>query len=124
MDFMINYHLYRQVFPVTALGRARCGERPALAQRRAAGRQAATRAHDENFPVAFLLAPRDVRADMRDGLLRSAARPTTSATRARRPGDRLAALDAWEDDLRRAVGGGDADAAPGGAGRRDRAAAA
>ena len=22
MDFMINYHLYRQVFPVTALGRA------------------------------------------------------------------------------------------------------
>lgn len=31
---------------------------------RAAAR-AAQRAHDENFPVAFLMAPRDVRDDLR-----------------------------------------------------------
>ena len=37
---------------------------PALREGRAAARRA-TRRHDENFPVAFALAPRDVRADMR-----------------------------------------------------------
>ncbi|HVG99703.1 MAG TPA: squalene synthase HpnC [Miltoncostaeaceae bacterium] len=67
---------------------------------------AATRAHDENFPVAFLLAPRDVRADMRAVYAFCRA---TDDLGDEAPGDRLALLDAWEDDLRRAVGGGAPD---------------
>jgi squalene synthase HpnC len=63
------------------------------------------RAHDENFPVAFLLAPRDVRADMR--AIYAYCRVTDDigdageATRA----ERLAALDAWEAGLGVAVDG-------------------
>ena len=59
MDFMINYHLYRDVFPVTALARwVTWRERDALAREAgAAGARARRAAHDENFPVAFLLAP-------------------------------------------------------------------
>jgi squalene synthase HpnC len=63
---------------------------------------AATRAHDENFPVAFLLAPRDVRADMRAVYAFCRA---TDDLGDEAPGDRLALLDAWEEDLRRAVAG-------------------
>jgi squalene synthase HpnC len=63
------------------------------------------RAHDENFPVAFLLAPRDVRADMR--AIYAYCRVTDDigdageATRA----ERLATLDAWEAGLGAAVEG-------------------
>lgn len=63
------------------------------------------RAHDENFPVAFLLAPRDVRADMR--AIYAYCRVTDDigdAGEATRP-QRLAALDAWEDGLGAAVDG-------------------
>jgi squalene synthase HpnC len=74
------------------------------AQGRGAAR-AATRAHDENFPVAFLLAPRDVRADMR--ALYAFCRQTDDLgdEGPGGPGARLARLDAWEADLRSAVAG-------------------
>ncbi|MER7758461.1 squalene--hopene cyclase [Streptomyces sp. NPDC097619] len=42
-DFSINYHLYRQVFPLTALGRYRYGEAPAVPGRTPAPDPAATR---------------------------------------------------------------------------------
>ncbi len=66
------------------------------------------RAHDENFPVAFLRAPRDVRADM--GTIYAFCR-TTDDLGDEGPGgpaERLADLDRWESDLMRAVedGGG------------------
>ncbi|MSO44641.1 MAG: squalene synthase HpnC [Thermoleophilia bacterium] len=66
---------------------------------------AITRDHDENFPIAFALAPRDVRSDMR--ALYAYCRITDDIGDA---GDatvtqRLAALDAWEADLVRAVHG-------------------
>ncbi len=75
-----------------------------VAEGRAAAR-AATRAHDENFPVAFLLAPSGVRADMR--AVYSFCRATDDLGDEGPGGtaERLAALDAWEDDLRRAVAG-------------------
>jgi len=63
------------------------------------------RAHDENFPVAFLLAPRDVRADMR--AIYAYCRVTDDigdAGRATRT-ERLATLDAWEAGLGAAVDG-------------------
>jgi squalene synthase HpnC len=80
----------------------------ALDEARAAGR-AAVRAHDENFPVAFLLAPRDVRADM--GVVYAFCRTTDDLgdEGTGTPAERLAALDAWEDGLHRAAAG---DAAP------------
>jgi phytoene/squalene synthetase len=80
----------------------------AVAPSRAPGR-AAVRAHDENFPVAFLLAPRDVRADM--GTVYWFCR-TTDDIGDEGPGgpdERLRALDAFESDLMRAVDGGDAE---------------
>jgi squalene synthase HpnC len=63
------------------------------------------RAHDENFPVAFLLAPRDVRADMR--ALYAYCRVTDDIGDAgiATPDERLAALDAWEAGLHDAVDG-------------------
>lgn len=63
------------------------------------------RGHDENFPVAFMLAPRDVRADIRT--IYAYCRVTDDigdagdATR----DERVAMLDAWEDDLLRCWGG-------------------
>ena len=74
------------------------------AQGRTAAR-AATRAHDENFPVAFLLAPRDVRADMR--VVYAFCRETDDLgdEGPGGAGDRLRRLDAWEADLRSAVAG-------------------
>jgi squalene synthase HpnC len=76
----------------------------ALAQRRSPGRQA-VRAHDENFPVAFLLAPRDVRADM--ATVYWFCRTTDDIGDEGRggPPERLAALDAWERDLNSALEG-------------------
>ena len=63
--------------------------------------EAIARGHDENFPVAFMLTPRDIRADMR--AIYAYCRVTDDigdagdATR----DERLAMLDAWDDDLAR-----------------------
>ncbi len=81
---------------------------PALREGRAAARRA-TRGHDENFPVAFALAPRDVRADMRAVYAFCRATDDLGDEGPGGPADRLAALDAWEEELDRAVAGGDAD---------------
>ena len=71
---------------------------------RAAGR-GAVRAHDENFPVAFLLASRDVRVDM--ATLYAYCRATDDLGD-EGPGDlaeRLRALGRWEDGLHAALRG-------------------
>jgi squalene synthase HpnC len=62
-------------------------------------------ARGENFPVAFLLAPRDVRADM--AVLYRFCRTTDDLgdEGGGGPAGRMAALDAWESDLRRALAG-------------------
>jgi squalene synthase HpnC len=67
------------------------------------------RAHDENFPVAFLLAPRDVRADMR--AIYAYCRVTDDIGDAGQATgtERLATLDAWEAGLAAAVDGGGDD---------------
>ena len=61
------------------------------------------RGHDENFPVAFMLAPRDVRADMR--AIYAFCRITDDIGDAgiATPGERLEALDAWEMGLLQAI---------------------
>ncbi|WP_217915028.1 squalene synthase HpnC [Miltoncostaea marina] len=69
------------------------------------GREA-VRAHDENFPVAFLLAPRDVRDDMATVYAFCRATDDLGDEGPDGPGERLVALDRWEDELRRAAGGG------------------
>lgn len=61
------------------------------------------RAHDENFPVAFMLAPRDVRADMR--AIYAFCRITDDIGDAgiATHEERLEALDAWEMGLLQAI---------------------
>ena len=71
---------------------------------RAAAR-AAQRAHDENFPVAFLLAPRDVRDDLRAVYAFCRATDDLGDEGDRSPAERLRALDDWELDLHLAFGG-------------------
>ena len=63
--------------------------------------EAIARAHDENFPVAFMLAPRDIRADMR--AIYAYCRVTDDIGDAgdASPDERLAMLDAWDADLAR-----------------------
>jgi squalene synthase HpnC len=75
---------------------------------RAAARRA-MRAHDENFPVAFVLAPRDVRSDM--GAVYAFCRATDDLGDELPGGGkaRLQALDEWEAALRDAVAGRPAD---------------
>jgi squalene synthase HpnC len=73
----------------------------------APGRRA-VRAHDQNVPVALQLAPRDVRADMRTVYWFCRTTDDIGDEGAGSAEDRLAALDAFEDDLLRAVAGGDA----------------
>ncbi|MBJ7455388.1 MAG: squalene/phytoene synthase family protein, partial [Thermoleophilia bacterium] len=65
-------------------------------------------ARDENFPVAFLLAPRAVRADMTAiyGFCRETDDLGDEGPGG--PAARLEALDAWEAGLLSAVAGGDA----------------
>jgi squalene synthase HpnC len=77
----------------------------AVAARGRAAARAATRAHDENFPVAFLLAPRGVRADMRAVYAFCRRTDDLGDESPGGPGARLARLDAWEADLRSAVAG-------------------
>jgi squalene synthase HpnC len=62
-------------------------------------------AHDENFPVAFLLAPRDVREDM--AAVYGFCRRTDDIgdEGPLPPAERLGALDAWERDTLSAWGG-------------------
>jgi squalene synthase HpnC len=79
----------------------------ALAPSRAPGR-AAVRAHDENFPVAFLLAPRDVRADMATVYWFCRTTDDIGDEGPGGPDERLRALDAFEADLVAAVEGRDA----------------
>jgi squalene synthase HpnC len=76
---------------------------PPAAAARAAWR-AAVRAHDENFPVAFLLAPRDVRDDLRTVYAFCRATDDLGDEGPGGPAERLAALDAWEAALRSGSG--------------------
>jgi squalene synthase HpnC len=76
----------------------------ALARRHSPGRQA-VRAHDENFPVAFLLASRGVRADMATVYWFCRTTDDIGDEGPGGPAERLAALDAWEHDLRSALEG-------------------
>ncbi len=63
------------------------------------------RAHDENFPVAFLLAPRDVRADMRALYAYCRVTDDIGDSGVTTADARLQALDAWEHGLFAAVDG-------------------
>jgi squalene synthase HpnC len=76
-----------------------------LARRGRTAARRAARAHDENFPVAFLLAPRDVRADMRAVYAFCRATDDLGDEGPIAPGERLGRLDAWEGELRDAVAG-------------------
>ena len=63
------------------------------------------RQHDENFPVAFLLAPRDVRADMRAIYAYCRVTDDIGDAGVATHDERLEALDAWEQGLVRAMDG-------------------
>lgn len=76
----------------------------------AAAARRATRAHDENFPVAFALLPRERREDMRAVYAYCRSTDDIGDEAPGGPADRLRALDAWERELRRAVAGGPAEA--------------
>ena len=63
------------------------------------------RDHDENFPVAFLLAPADVRADMRAVYAWCRVTDDIGDAGIATPAERLEALDAWETGLAQALDG-------------------
>lgn len=80
-----------------------------------AGRRTAdriARAHDENFPVAFLAAPKDVRADMRVVYAFCRITDDIGDEGTRTAAERLDALDAWQHALERAVDGDRHEAPP------------
>lgn len=79
----------------------------ALERGRAAGR-AVRDAHDENFPVAFLLAPRDVRADMATVYAFCRATDDLGDEGPGGPDERMAELDRWQAQLEAAAAGGPA----------------
>lgn len=70
------------------------------------------RGHDENFPVAFLAAPRDVRADMR--VIYAFCRITDDIGDEGdlTPAERLDALDAWQRTVEGALDGDRDDTPP------------
>src|SRR5690606_12107126 len=70
------------------------------------------RGHDENFPVAFLAAHRDVRADMRTIYAYCRLTDDIGDEGTRTTAERLDALDTWQRALERAVAGGTHDAPP------------
>lgn len=73
-----------------------------------AGRRTAdriARGHDENFPVAFLAAPQDVRADMRVVYAFCRITDDIGDEGPRTAAERLDALDAWQRALQGAVDG-------------------
>lgn len=74
--------------------------------------RAAVRDHDENFPVAFLLAPRDARADMATVYAFCRATDDLGDEGPGASADRLADLDRWQEDLERAAAGGAAPPIP------------
>jgi hypothetical protein len=115
VDFMINCHLPPGL-PVTALGGGTAVSAGVTAER--ARRPRPRRAHDENFPVAFLLAPRDACART---CARSAPPARDGRPRRRAPGGRLALLDAWGRPAPRRSAAARPDD-PRLAGRRDRSA--
>ena len=63
------------------------------------------RDHDENFPVAFLLAPRGVRDDMRAIYAYCRVTDDIGDAGVATPEERLEALDAWEAGLHAALDG-------------------
>jgi squalene synthase HpnC len=63
----------------------------------------AARAHDENFPVAFLLLPPEARADMR--AVYAFCRATDDLGDEGHPAARVERLEAWRADLERCFGG-------------------
>ena len=95
-DFYINYHLYRLVFPIMALGRcARMSAADAEAGERGCrlARPVLSQAREENFPVAlWLLGPRTRAALRRSTDSRGSS--TTSATRSPATGPCCSLLDA------------------------------
>lgn len=70
--------------------------------------RAAVRAHDENFPVAFWLAPRDVRADMATVYWFCRSTDDLGDEGQGGPAERLAALDDWAAELDAALEGREA----------------
>ena len=112
-DYYINYHLYRLVFPIMALGRCLRGVRLLVdpADRRSTVDAVMGRAAGENFPVASRVLPRAIRAhllalygfarlvdELGDGALPGLAQDPS-------PQERLAALDGLKRDLDRAYRG-------------------
>lgn len=67
--------------------------------------EAIAREHDENFPVAFLLAPADVRSDMRAVYAWCRVTDDIGDAGIATPAERLEALDHWEAGLARAIDG-------------------
>ncbi|MBM3665546.1 MAG: squalene synthase HpnC, partial [Actinobacteria bacterium] len=61
--------------------------------------------HDENFPIAFMLAPRDVRDDMRAVYAYCRVTDDIGDAGVATPKERLEALDAWEAGLHAAIDG-------------------
>lgn len=67
------------------------------------------RSHDENFPVAFRFVSREERADLRAIYAFCRITDDLGDEGPADPGVRLAILDAWEADVRRAWGGAPSD---------------